>query len=73
MRRGLSKVAVYKDEAGGVHTCSAVCPHMGCVLRWNYAEQSWDCPCHGSRFDRRGRVVCGPANEDLQPARDGNR
>jgi glycine/D-amino acid oxidase-like deaminating enzyme len=49
---------------------SLVCPHLGCLVNWNDAENTWDCPCHGSRFDRRGRVICGPANEDLQPARE---
>ena len=67
MRKGLTKVAVYKDEANHVHACSAVCPHMGCIVRWNYAEGSWDCPCHGSRFDAYGKVVNGPANSDLTP------
>ena len=38
------------------------CPHMGCVLKWNEQERSWDCPCHGSRFDRRGRLLDNPAN-----------
>ena len=64
---GGEKVAVYKDERGDVHACSAVCTHMGCLVRWNSAERSWDCPCHGSRFDHRGKVIQGPANEDLEP------
>ena len=67
MRSGLKKLAVYKDADGAVHTCSATCPHMGCIVMWNGAEQSWDCPCHGSRFDPRGKVVNGPANSDLAP------
>ncbi|HET8947719.1 MAG TPA: FAD-dependent oxidoreductase [Candidatus Polarisedimenticolia bacterium] len=49
-------------------TLSLACPHLGCLVNWNDAENTWDCPCHGSRFDRRGRVICGPANEDLEPA-----
>ena len=68
VRRGLAKVAVYKDEFGQTHECSAVCTHMQCLVRWNYAEGSWDCPCHGSRFDPYGRVIDGPANSDLGKA-----
>jgi Rieske Fe-S protein len=47
------------------HTRSAVCPHLGCIVDWNHAERTWDCPCHGSRFDGHGRVINGPANRDL--------
>lgn len=65
MRRGLWKVAVYKDESGAVTERSAVCTHLGCIVRWNSGEKSWDCPCHGSRFDPRGRVIEGPAVSDL--------
>ncbi|MDQ3920248.1 MAG: FAD-dependent oxidoreductase [Acidobacteriota bacterium] len=60
------RVAIYKDEGGGIHSCSATCTHMGCIVHWNGAEKSWDCPCHGSRFDFDGRVIQGPANEDLE-------
>jgi glycine/D-amino acid oxidase-like deaminating enzyme/nitrite reductase/ring-hydroxylating ferredoxin subunit len=67
VRRGLSKVAVYRDEDGTLHECSAVCPHLGCIVHWNRAEQTWDCPCHGSRFTREGHVVHGPAATDLAP------
>jgi Rieske Fe-S protein len=66
VRRGLSKVAVYRDPDGVVHECSAVCPHLKCIVAWNAAEQSWDCPCHGSRFDPAGRVLSGPARDDLE-------
>jgi glycine/D-amino acid oxidase-like deaminating enzyme/nitrite reductase/ring-hydroxylating ferredoxin subunit len=66
MRDGLAKVAVYKDEQGGMHKCSAVCTHLACVVQWNPFERTWDCPCHGSRFDPRGRVLMGPAIEDLK-------
>jgi glycine/D-amino acid oxidase-like deaminating enzyme/nitrite reductase/ring-hydroxylating ferredoxin subunit len=59
------RVAVYKDEGGRVFSCSAVCTHMGCIVQWNGAEKSWDCPCHGSRFNYDGRVIQGPANKDL--------
>jgi Rieske Fe-S protein len=66
VRRGLSKVAVYRDRDGVVHERSAVCPHLKCIVAWNSAEQSWDCPCHGSRFDPTGRVLSGPARDDLE-------
>ncbi|HVF51740.1 MAG TPA: FAD-dependent oxidoreductase [Pyrinomonadaceae bacterium] len=59
-------VAVYRDEQGAVHACSAVCTHMGCIVHWNSAEKSWDCPCHGSRFNYDGDVIQGPANEPLE-------
>jgi glycine/D-amino acid oxidase-like deaminating enzyme/nitrite reductase/ring-hydroxylating ferredoxin subunit len=61
------KAAIYKDEQGTVHTVSPVCTHMGCIVHWNNAEKSWDCPCHGSRFNFDGKVIQGPANEDLAP------
>jgi len=50
-----------------VHECSAVCPHLGCVVHWNDAEKTWDCPCHGSRFSKEGKVLHGPAPSDLEP------
>ncbi len=62
-----SVAAAYRDEQGGLHAVSRVCTHIGCVVQWNNAEQSWDCPCHGSRFDTEGRVLHGPAVKDLQP------
>lgn len=65
IRRGLHKLAVFRDEDGYVHTLSATCPHLACVVHWNDVEKGWDCPCHGSRFDALGRVVSGPANCDL--------
>lgn len=70
MRSGLSKLAIYRDEAGVVHKRSAVCPHLKCIVAWNDAEKSWDCGCHGSRFDRYGRVVNGPSNEPLDSIED---
>jgi glycine/D-amino acid oxidase-like deaminating enzyme/nitrite reductase/ring-hydroxylating ferredoxin subunit len=60
------RVAVYKDDAGRVFSCSPVCTHMGCIVHWNGAEKSWDCPCHGSRFNYDGKVIQGPANKDLE-------
>jgi Rieske Fe-S protein len=68
VRRGLAKVAVYRDNSGALHECSAVCTHLGCVVSWNSVEKTWDCPCHGSRFDSVGRVIGGPAISDLRPA-----
>ena len=65
IRRGLTKIAVYRDEQGALHERSAVCPHLGGMVHWNDAEKTWDCPCHGSRFDRLGGVLNGPANRDL--------
>ncbi|MGC4019817.1 MAG: FAD-dependent oxidoreductase [Muricomes sp.] len=60
-----SKYGVYKDESGRVYTVSVRCPHMGCQLKWNKEEKSWDCPCHGSRFDYKGRSLDEPAQEDI--------
>jgi glycine/D-amino acid oxidase-like deaminating enzyme/nitrite reductase/ring-hydroxylating ferredoxin subunit len=66
MRRGLSKIAVYRAEDGKLHQCSATCTHLGCVVSWNDAQKTWDCPCHGSRFDKTGKVLHGPAPRDLE-------
>jgi glycine/D-amino acid oxidase-like deaminating enzyme/nitrite reductase/ring-hydroxylating ferredoxin subunit len=65
---GFDKVAVHRDEAGVLHRVSAVCTHMQCLVRWNSAERSWDCPCHGSRFAPDGKVLQGPATKPLAPA-----
>lgn len=64
--KGLRRIAVYKDEQGTVHSFSAVCPHMGCVVQWNAEEKSFDCPCHGSRFTKEGDVINGPATASLE-------
>jgi Rieske Fe-S protein len=66
VREGLRKVAAFRDEAGELHRRSAVCTHLGCIVAWNAAASTWDCPCHGSRFDPYGTVVNGPAVEDLR-------
>lgn len=63
--RGGKKIAVYCDATGNHHECSAVCPHLACIVSWNSVEKTWDCPCHGSRFDCYGKVLNGPANQDL--------
>jgi glycine/D-amino acid oxidase-like deaminating enzyme/nitrite reductase/ring-hydroxylating ferredoxin subunit len=60
------RVALYKDDRGLIYSCSAKCTHMGCLVHWNGAEKSWDCPCHGSRFSYDGKVIQGPANKDLE-------
>jgi glycine/D-amino acid oxidase-like deaminating enzyme/nitrite reductase/ring-hydroxylating ferredoxin subunit len=61
-------VAVYRDQTGATTIRSAVCTHMACVVDWNQAERSWDCPCHGSRFRPDGRVISGPAESPLEEA-----
>jgi Rieske Fe-S protein len=65
VRRGLEKLAVYRDANGVLHEHSATCTHLGCIVRWNSSERTWDCPCHGSRFDAYGHVINGPANRPL--------
>lgn len=64
---GDHKVAVYRDRKGVAHTLSAKCTHMGCTVKWNPTERTWDCPCHGSRFSAMGPVVNGPAIKPLPP------
>jgi len=65
MTSGLSKIAVYVDEQNTLHKFSAICPHLGCVVKWNPDEKSFDCPCHGSRFNCKGTVMNGPAKTGL--------
>lgn len=62
------KAAVYRDETGALRVMSAVCRHAGCVVRWNGAAKTWDCPCHGGRYRADGRVICGPPTQDLRQA-----
>ena len=64
---GRGKIAVYRDDRGKIHQLSAVCPHLYGIVHWNDTEKSWDCPCHGSRFDPYGKVVNGPAIVGLSP------
>lgn len=68
LRKGASKIAVYRDKQGQLHERSAVCTHLGCVVQWNPGEKSWNCPCHGSRFDCEGHVLNGPAVKQLSNA-----
>lgn len=65
LRRGIHRIAAYRDESGTLHERSAACTHLKCVVHWNAAEKSWDCPCHGSRFDPYGKVLNGPASAEL--------
>jgi Rieske Fe-S protein len=61
------KVAAFRERNGKVHRLSPVCTHLGCLVRWNPAESTWDCPCHGSRFKPTGEVIAGPAEQALAP------
>lgn len=65
VRHGLAKTAVYRDSEGIAHVCSAICPHLGGLVRWNADEKTWDCPCHGSRFSIDGEILNGPSNTPL--------
>jgi Rieske Fe-S protein len=66
VRSGLGKIGVYRDDDGALHSVSLRCTHLGCLTRWNDAERTWDCPCHGSRFDVDGNVLAGPAVRPLE-------
>ena len=59
-------LAIYKDEAGEVHTLNSRCTHLKCTVSWSLAEKCWECPCHGARYDADGKVLTGPADMDLQ-------
>jgi glycine/D-amino acid oxidase-like deaminating enzyme/nitrite reductase/ring-hydroxylating ferredoxin subunit len=73
VREGVGQVAAYRDEHGELHLLSANCTHMGCTVKWNTAEKSWDCPCHGSRFHFDGTVLQGPALDGLSRKASGSR
>jgi glycine/D-amino acid oxidase-like deaminating enzyme/nitrite reductase/ring-hydroxylating ferredoxin subunit len=66
VRQNGSKVAAFCDKHGTIHVLSATCPHLGCIVAWNEAERTWDCPCHGSRFHATGEVIAGPAEKALE-------
>lgn len=68
MRKGLTKIALYRDTDGTMFARTAICPHKGCMIRWNDGEKSWDCPCHGSRYNPYGEVLNGPSIKPLSPA-----
>jgi len=61
------KAGIFRDREGRVHAVNPTCTHMGCVTAWNSAEETWDCPCHGSRYSADGRVIHGPAVKGLRP------
>ena len=67
MNLGQGKIAVWKDNDGVPHAVSASCTHKGCIVTWNNAERTWDCPCHGSIFSADGNVIHGPAVDPLPP------
>lgn len=68
IQKDVRKLAVYKDDAGETHSYSAVCPHLGCLLQWNPMEKQWNCPCHGSCFDKKGsNIGAGPSTIDMSP------
>lgn len=60
------KIALYKSTEGTLTALSPVCTHAGCIVAWNDAEKSWDCPCHGGRYDNSGKVLTGPPRKDLK-------
>ena len=64
-RIGTKHYAVHRDDAGRLHSLSARCPHLGCIVGWNAGDRAWECPCHGSRFAADGSLVQGPATADL--------
>ena len=66
MSSGFKKIAVYCDDNNSIHACTAVCPHLGAILKWNADEKTFDCPMHGSRFTTEGKVINGPATSDLK-------
>jgi Rieske Fe-S protein len=65
LRRGLKKIAAFRDDEGKLIDRSAVCTNLGCIVHWNGLERCWDCPCHGSQFATDGSVLNGPAVRPL--------
>ena len=70
VRRGLAKVAAYREKDGKLVERSATCTHVGCIVHWNPLETCWDCPCHGSQFQPDGSVINGPAIRPLAEVED---
>lgn len=61
-----NKIGVYKDTTGNVYAVRPYCTHLGCELSWNNLDKTWDCPCHGSRFDFKGNLITEPSKENLE-------
>lgn len=68
VRTGGKKLALYRDPTGHLHAMDPRCTHMGCIVQWNGSDKTWDCPCHGTRFEAQGKVIEGPAVQPLRPA-----
>ena len=66
VQKGLKKYAVYCDESGNYTALSCVCTHMGCIVQWNDAEKTWDCPCHGGQFSCTGEPLRTPVTIALE-------
>ena len=60
------KVGIYKDEKGILHAVNPICSHLGCEVIWNSSDKTWDCPCHGSRFDYSGKSIYSPSIKDIE-------
>ncbi len=65
-RVGGEHLALYRDDAGRLHALSPVCQHLKCIVRWNGADRTWDCPCHGARYAATGEVLSGPTMHRLE-------
>ena len=59
------KIGIYKDKEGKIYKVNPVCKHLGCELSWNNLDKTWDCPCHGSRYDYKGKLIYGPSVKNL--------
>lgn len=59
------KMGIYKDKEGKIFAVEPYCKHLGCELSWNNLEKTWDCPCHGSRYDYTGKLITEPASKNL--------
>jgi glycine/D-amino acid oxidase-like deaminating enzyme/nitrite reductase/ring-hydroxylating ferredoxin subunit len=69
IKQGADHLAVYRAPDGQTHVMSAVCRHLGCIVQWNTAEKTWDCPCHGGRYTATGKIFAGPPSDSLEKRR----